>query len=610
MWLRPLSARWFEVLIPRMDSARATAALARTGLVELELREGHGSVYTLDSLEPGLTRYRELYSRYGTYWGRGRLSHSRQWAPPRAVLGRALSRIIAWRDQADPLIRRLQALETEIAELDLWEQALSWGATRGLDFELLGTCGPVLSGMLAVLPHHAEPQPPAPALTLSVRQTDGRCLLVVGPVQALRAYRHEIRLAKGRMLHWPGWLQGDSGQALQRVRSRLELHRSEVDRLYRELDGFYRSFALDEMLGDVACLVWFQERVGALPASEQLAWITGWTQDLEGNTLRAALARDGARALLHYAPPPPGVHPPQLLDNPRWVQPFEVFAKALGVPGRHEVDPSLLLAFIVPLLFGYMFADLGQGLVLVALGWLLQRRWPLTRLLIPAGLSAALFGLLFGSVFSREDWLPALWLHALHAPVTVLAVPLALAVVLLTIGQRLNGLEAAWRGQLRHWWLADTGLLVVYVSTAVSFLEPSWGVPALIGLAWCLIGRFWLNRTLKGAFSALGTLAEDGLRLLVNTVSFARVGAFALAHAGLSSALVTLADATTSVVSALLIMVLGNAVIIALEALVVSVQTTRLVLFEFFTRFLRWEGRRFRPLVPPPTMIQGDPHEG
>jgi V/A-type H+-transporting ATPase subunit I len=47
------------------------------------------------------------------------------------------------------------------------------------------------------------------------------------------------------------------------------------------------------------------------------------------------------------------------------------------------------------------------------------------------------------------------------------------------------------------------------------------------------------------------------------------------------------------------VLALGNAIAIVLEGLVVGIQTTRLVLFEFFARFLRAEGRVFVPLVPP-----------
>ena len=99
-----------------------------------------------------------------------------------------------------------------------------------------------------------------------------------------------------------------------------------------------------------------------------------------------------------------------------------------------------------------------------------------------------------------------------------------------------------------------------------------------------------------------GTPVESPLaQLAVNTLSFARVGAFALAHAGLSSAIVVLAGAAGHPLAAFVILLAGNVVMIALEALVVSVQTTRLVLFEFFIRFLHGEGRPFRPLPQPPS---------
>jgi V/A-type H+-transporting ATPase subunit I len=50
-------------------------------------------------------------------------------------------------------------------------------------------------------------------------------------------------------------------------------------------------------------------------------------------------------------------------------------------------------------------------------------------------------------------------------------------------------------------------------------------------------------------------------------------------------------------------MVLGNVVVILLEGLVVTIQTTRLVLFEFFIRFLRTGGRTFQPLIAPQVAI-------
>ncbi len=82
-------------------------------------------------------------------------------------------------------------------------------------------------------------------------------------------------------------------------------------------------------------------------------------------------------------------------------------------------------------------------------------------------------------------------------------------------------------------------------------------------------------------------------------MSFARVGAFALAHAGLSVAIVEMAARERAAIGYWIVLVLGNVLVIALEGVVVSIQTTRLMLFEFFIRFLTGTGREFKPLPPP-----------
>jgi V/A-type H+-transporting ATPase subunit I len=111
-------------------------------------------------------------------------------------------------------------------------------------------------------------------------------------------------------------------------------------------------------------------------------------------------------------------------------------------------------------------------------------------------------------------------------------------------------------------------------------------------------GRFWSSLA-----AAAGTLIESVLQLLLNTVSFVRVGAFALAHAGLSLTFAIMAAAVDSHVFGALILLLGNLIVIMLEGLVVSIQSTRLILFEFFIRFLRATGRTFRPLAAPESEV-------
>ncbi|MGB5427680.1 MAG: ATPase, partial [Gammaproteobacteria bacterium] len=204
-------------------------------------------------------------------------------------------------------------------------------------------------------------------------------------------------------------------------------------------------------------------------------------------------------------------------------------------------------------------------------------------------------------VFGREDVIPALWVHPMQQPLPVLAVPLAAGVLILTLGLLLNGLESWWRGELRRWLQVDAAVLVMYLSLLVAlFIPGSLGVTGF-GFGWYLAGSLdgRSGKVLAQTLAALGSLVEQLMQLLINSISFVRVGAFALAHAGLSLAFTIMAESTGNLVAGLLIMLLGNVIVILLEGLVVTIQTTRLVLFEFFIRFLRGSGRTFRPLSMP-----------
>jgi len=609
--LRPAATRWFEVLCAREEVVRTLAELARTGAVELELRPQCGGDCPLAAVDAGLAEYRKLLPRYRRYWQRGHLRRGPLVEGPVVVVERALARIRAWRGEADPLIDALQASEEELLRLKWLERIIGRIAQSPLDFALVARSGPVLDTFCTILPADAKLDFPDWALPRSVPWEDERCYMILGPADRIGQAKSRVQAVKGRIIERPDWLCGDAADSLVRIAARRRFLSTRRVYLEAELDNLFEDYHLDAVLGDVAWLDWFSEQVGALEvAGEHLAWITGWTDDLGGRRLEAALDRSHTRALLRLSHPPDGTVPPRVLNNPGWLKPFEPFAKALGVPGADEADPTPVLVLVVPLLFGYMFGDVGQGLVLVGLGLWLMRRFDLARLLVACGASAMVFGLLFGSVFGVEHLIPALWLHPLAHPLPVLTVPLVFAVGLLSLGQLLSGLGALWRGRLREWLFVDAGFLVMYLGLVAMLALPGtvgWpGWLALLGLTWYLVGSFVVARRLLGAAIALGRLAEHGLQLLTNTLSFARVGAFALAHAALSAAIMTMAAAAPAWAAAFIV-VAGNVIVILLEGLVVSIQTTRLVLFEFFNRFLRGTGRVFQPLAPPSGLLAGQP---
>jgi V/A-type H+-transporting ATPase subunit I len=391
------------------------------------------------------------------------------------------------------------------------------------------------------------------------------------------------------------------------IAGRLEALETEMAELGRKLASASARHGLPCALGDACRLQWLLQNVHALETGELLCWITGWSSGPDLRSLAQALQACGARALLHHAAAPSGARPPLLLSNPRWARPFEIFSRAFGMPSSSEADPSALLAIIVPLMFGYMFGDVGQGLVLaVGAGWL-RKRYAVARLLMVGGISAMVFGFLFGSVFSLHGIVPALWMHPLDSPLQLLLAPLAGGVLLLTLGLGLSGLESHWGREMPRWLLTDAALIVVYLGLLAAFFAPAGLLAAALGLAWFCVGHALLERRASAGLAALGEAVEKTLQILINTLSFARVGAFALAHAGLSSAVVALMAAADHVVAKAAVLIVGNALVIVLEAMVVSIQTTRLVLFEFFTRFMRGEGRSFRPLPAPPFIYQEDP---
>jgi V/A-type H+-transporting ATPase subunit I len=602
MSLRPVSARWFELLTARESLTMAVEALAHTGRVELESHSDTRKRVSLPDLQERMAEYNALARRYHAYWPPGELRPAEVPSMPYRMLDRALARLDNWAEAAEPLVKHLEMLQAEQAELQLLQDMLGVETGGLLDYALLSAAGPSLAVRLFVLPagYHLASMP-AGLLYCRCSSTDNDFLLALGRPEDIETFRLEVAAQKGRVLQLPAWLHGSQEVAIGQVRQRQVRILGEIDALQRRIAALAETFHLAGALADISRLEWFLTNVTELPVSENFAWVTGWTSDRDGEAIRQALDDGGVNAIVRFPPSPSDVQPPMVLQNPWWARPFELFAGMIGTPSGDEADPSRLLAVLVPLMFGYMFGDVGHGLVLLLTGLWLQQRWPLLRILVANGASAMLFGVVFGSVFGHEDIIPALWLHPLDEPMPVMLVPLAGGVLILLLGLLLNAVEAWWRSAFREWLRVEAAVLCLYLSLLVApFLEFGL-VISLLSLLWYLAGSLYGAQTgrLARLGVALGTLLESIIQLLINTISFVRVGAFALAHGGLSLAFVIMAGSTQNVVAGFLIMLLGNVIVILLEGLVVTIQTTRLVLFEFFIRFLRGSGRVFRPLPAP-----------
>ena len=606
--IRPKPARWFEILGARDDATLVLEALATTGAVELEARPSAVLPAALADIRPQLSEFAELASRYHGYWPPVQHPASPFPEAPAVTLTRSLAHLRAWAEDAEPVIQQLQRGAAERAELLLWRRVLVTIGDSVLDFARLAGAGPILHARLFVFPTDSTPDLPPGTLTRTV-DLDGTMVcalaaLTVGDTDDLQALAQQAALLKGRMYDTPAWLAADAEETERYIAPRLDALAREEHRLRAEIETHHAQHDLATALSDASRLQWVIQNVRALESGDLFCWITGWTSDFTGARLADVLLRSGARALLHFPPPGPKARAPLLLDNPLWARPFEIFSRARGMPSRNEADPSVLLAISVPRMVGYMFGDVGQGLVIAAAAFAVRKRFPLARLFIAGGLAAAVFGILFGSVFSVHHAFTAFWIDPLDDPLSILLVPLAGGAALLTIGLALNALEAWWRGELVTWLTTDAGYVVAYLGILAGFVDPAGFAVATAGALIFCLGRAFHARHLPALLTAIAELVERLLQIFINTLSFARVGAFALAHAGLSAAIAALMDASDNLIAKALVLVAGNVVVLVLEVMIVSIQTTRLVLFEFFTRFLTAEGRIFRPLPAPPSISQ------
>lgn len=319
--------------------------------------------------------------------------------------------------------------------------------------------------------------------------------------------------------------------------------------------------------------------------------------------------------------------PPTKLKNPKIFKPFEMFIRMYGLPAYDEFDPTIFVAVTYTLLFGAMFGDAGQGICLVIGGAILYRykKLALAAIVSMAGIFSTIFGFLYGSFFGFENVLPALWLKPMEASVTlplvgslntVLVVSVAFGMFLILFSMCINLYNGIRQKDKEKIFLSSNGIpgFVFYgAAVAVIFLYMTgrplpatvilvvaFGLPLLL-LLFKEPLEAWLEKkkmaTGMGMYliQALFELLEIVLSYLTNTISFVRIGAFALSHAGMMQVVMMLAGAENGGSPNWIVVVLGNVFVAAMEGLIVGIHVLRLEYYEMFSRFFGGNGREFKP---------------
>jgi V/A-type H+-transporting ATPase subunit I len=408
---------------------------------------------------------------------------------------------------------------------------------------------------------------------------------------------------------------GEPAEALVTLRERLEEVRHEQMALAEE----GRELAAE--VGPHLTTLWHRARADVQLAEAmrhfarhgQVYLIAGWVPDRRMVELERAVREVAGEQLVleRLSPGTSRRDVPTLLASPSWLRPFESLVAIFGLPVYFELNPTAFAALAFLLMYGTMFGDLGHGLLLALGGlWLARSSRTFGRLILSAGVSGALFGLLYGTAFGLRIF-PPLWLQPMHAIQRLLISAIIGGVVLLNLGFFLNLLNAlrvgdrkrflfgksGLLGLLLYWVLLGGGYLVLRQQLAAG---PWLGLVALPALA------LWFQEPLaqwrrgggRGAvvealISGFFELFEAVIGYISNTLSFVRLGAFAVAHEGLAGVVLQYSGGGAGWI----VLLLGTLLIVGFEGLIVGIQTLRLEYYEFFGRFFTGTGRAFRPLT-------------
>ncbi|MEG1878646.1 MAG: V-type ATPase 116kDa subunit family protein [Pseudoflavonifractor sp.] len=361
-------------------------------------------------------------------------------------------------------------------------------------------------------------------------------------------------------------------------------------------------------------------------------YLMGWVPEPDVPGLQAKFgAFPALSCVVDNAGDLPAAKPPTKLKGGFLGRAFAPFMEMYGLPAYNELDPSLFMAITYCLFFGMMFGDIGQGLCLALVGFVLAKwkhMW-LGNIITCCGLSGAVFGCIYGSLFGIEI-LPEQTFKILGERMAVpgvsnvlllLVISIALGVCMLAFVIILNMINGIHQKNYEKIFFGPNGLAgmtfyiglivaaVVTLLFGVNLFTAAYILPVLVlplvlilfkePLALLLSGDPAWKRVKLGDLLVTGffELFETLLSYLTNTLSFMRIGAYAITHVGLMLVVEMLANMAGGLpsVGGIVAMVCGNIFVMGFEGLLVGIQVLRLEFYELFGRFYDDGGTPFVP---------------
>lgn len=487
---------------------------------------------------------------------------------------------------------------------------------------------------------------------------DSSHILVASSKKGRFALDAELKNHNFVELEVPAEFKGVPESALKGLEQKKAEADKNLEELITEKSNFAETHQaqIEKLLGSFTIAVQIEDVTRRLESTELVYRITGWIPASETENYMKGLDEltEGRIAIRAYEPfEVPSVmsgkeQVPVKLKHGKFVKSFERMIFSYGSPVYGAIDPTPFVAVFFTILFGIMFGDFGQGLFFVLFGILMLCNvikvggWnKFAPIFMAIGISSSIMGLLTGEFFGTETVLEpfAEWVTGLfgtpRAPILklmpsadpksiyvmfgVFGVAVAIGFVINTCGLVLNIINNLGRkryaeallgknglaGAVFFWYVIALVLRIVLAKHAVAAYDIIIILVSLFFAAFAEPFERALNHEKPLFENGFGTYVISGAVELIevvsgylsNTVSFVRVGAFALSHAVLNFTILTLTEMVGGPrsIGGIIVLIAGNALIIVLEGMIVAIQVIRLQYYEFFSKFFHETGKEFKP---------------
>ncbi len=469
------------------------------------------------------------------------------------------------------------------------------------------------------------------------------------PVQYFE-FADELMLSLGfERTRLPDYLEDDAEIADKKLSTLIEDEEKEKERVEKEISYF--ADEISDSFSEIMCKLKYKSRIFELRKKVTISngrfSFSGYCPTKKAKELKTAIVKNTKNIQCVEIPiDKKNVSPevPVKLKNNFFTRPFEMFTKMYGLPVYGGFDPTPYVAFTYMLMFGIMFGDVGQGLLISLLGFILTKKTKngLAPVMIRLGFFSAAFGVVYGSVFGIETLIKPIfhreniWYGVcdmmgnlgiprhpesiFQAATAVLIFALFVGIILILISMIFNTVDNFKSKRTGEALFDINGVAgIVLYASLVTGLAGSlmYGLPIMSApYVICLIVLPALLIFFKTPLTALVTgkkaekfsiaesfigIFEGALSFLSNTMSFLRIGGFVLSHAGFMLVVSQLAGASVEgapvTVGMVITYIIGNILVMGIEGLLSGIQVLRLEFYEVFSRFYNGGGSEFSPLM-------------